>query len=1093
MRSEADAALQKLGVGVSNVKASYEGAAQAGSAFEGRVRSTGAAGTAAGVVFGQLALTVGGRLVGAVADSVREANRLDAGLIGLSSVARAFRQDIDGSTAAAKSLAADGLMTVGEAAAGLKNLLAAGFGLPEAVTIMQRFKDSAAFGRQGSLEFGQAIVGATEGIKNGNSALVDNAGLTKNLSVILKEAGFQADDLQRAQSDVNVRTALFKGILRETNPQLGDAARYLDTAAGKAAQFDAGVTSLQQKIGKELQGALVGALGILEPFVRVLGAAPSVTVGFGVAIGSIVGPLALARTAAALGIPTFTQLGISMATVGGASTLASIRSLGDARAAIQLVGGAAGVTTSALGLMGAAAATAGVAFAAWQLGRWIAEVLDLDTKIANLTARVLGLGDVAAQEAGAKLDTMRLAVQRGADAQISYANAVKFNDEWLRKHKATLQVGSTAVLEMSERWLVQGAMLDASTSKTKQLNNIMGILGREGLRQFQRGLADGTLSAKDLIARYPQLEAGIKLLEDRLKDETEAAKKSAGETARLRTQMTGLIGDLRQIASVGDFKIDVYQMTGVGTDGLAGEVKAYQEILDLAMRARELSRGDFRLLPLGDDVGSGLTIAEEVAAIGRAFEGWEFTGPLLEDINAKTLSLSETLRTQLGPAVLSAFQGGGSVTKTIGGMVGGWFTSEGKGFGDEIQKGISGIFGKTGIGGFIGDAIGSLIPGLGTLLGPLLGKGIAKLKQLFGGPSETEVKNRSVVADFEADIQRSLTAAQRIESGYEPWKMTLIGLRDQYLAIGLSEEDAMRDAELLWSSSKQGANASALAVDQIRDRMEKAREATAAHNAEIKKAAPDYETLTKLAGDYGITLDGLGVKFQQAANTKAGEKIAKDFQDLLDAGGDAGALLAGFSDEVKDLVLQSKKFGTELPASMRDLVTHLINTKQLVDENGRAFEDISEIQFADGGIDDGLTEVNDALEDIPANAEEAARAIEDEFAQIRIDPVVVPIRWDVPELPEGRVTGAANGVYATGPTFRVFAEREPELGGPVDFMSKALAGAIGRQGGGIGRGVTIGTIDARGSYGLDTLAGQRQLARVVADAVKGELDLAGRF
>jgi hypothetical protein len=41
---------------------------------------------------------------------------------------------------------------------------------------MNRFKDSAAFGRQGALEFGQAIVGATEGIKNGNSALVDNAG-----------------------------------------------------------------------------------------------------------------------------------------------------------------------------------------------------------------------------------------------------------------------------------------------------------------------------------------------------------------------------------------------------------------------------------------------------------------------------------------------------------------------------------------------------------------------------------------------------------------------------------------------------------------------------------------------------------------------------------------------------------------------------------------------------------------------------------------------------------------------------------------------------------------------------------------------------
>ena len=68
-----------------------------------------------------------------------------------------------------QDLAADGLMPLGDSASGLKNLLAAGFSLPEAIKLMERFKDSAAFGRQGSLEFGQAIVGATEGIKNGNS------------------------------------------------------------------------------------------------------------------------------------------------------------------------------------------------------------------------------------------------------------------------------------------------------------------------------------------------------------------------------------------------------------------------------------------------------------------------------------------------------------------------------------------------------------------------------------------------------------------------------------------------------------------------------------------------------------------------------------------------------------------------------------------------------------------------------------------------------------------------------------------------------------------------------------------------------------
>lgn len=40
---------------------------------------------------------------------------------------------------------------------------------------MDRFKNSAAFGRQASLSLGEAVKTATEGLKNENSILVDNA------------------------------------------------------------------------------------------------------------------------------------------------------------------------------------------------------------------------------------------------------------------------------------------------------------------------------------------------------------------------------------------------------------------------------------------------------------------------------------------------------------------------------------------------------------------------------------------------------------------------------------------------------------------------------------------------------------------------------------------------------------------------------------------------------------------------------------------------------------------------------------------------------------------------------------------------------
>lgn len=204
-------------------------------------------------------------LIGAMNDSINSANRLQGSLTGLNSVARAFGQDAGAAEQAAKNLANDGLMTVADAATGLKNLLAAGFSLPEAVKLMNRFKDSAAFGRQSALSFGQAVSSATEGIKNGNSILVDNAGVTKNLSMMLTEAGYSAQDLMKASSDAGVRQAIFNGILKETNAQAGDAARLADSAAGKQAVWAAQTEVLKQEIGTALQPALLALLQTVTP------------------------------------------------------------------------------------------------------------------------------------------------------------------------------------------------------------------------------------------------------------------------------------------------------------------------------------------------------------------------------------------------------------------------------------------------------------------------------------------------------------------------------------------------------------------------------------------------------------------------------------------------------------------------------------------------------------------------------------------------------------------------------------------------------------------------------------------------------------
>lgn len=220
-----------------------------GAEFEGVATRAAAVGSFFGTIAAGIARSIAAGLGRAVSDAVSLSAQFSNALIGLSSVARAFGVDVDAAKNAARQLSADGLMPLKDSAAGLKNLLASGFNLDQSVQLMNAFKDSAAFGRQGALSFGDAIRSATEGVKNGNSILVDNAGVTKNLSQILKEAGFSAQDLSRASTDAGVRMALFNGILKETRAQTGDAERLTMTYTGQVSRLSTAYNSVLATMG----------------------------------------------------------------------------------------------------------------------------------------------------------------------------------------------------------------------------------------------------------------------------------------------------------------------------------------------------------------------------------------------------------------------------------------------------------------------------------------------------------------------------------------------------------------------------------------------------------------------------------------------------------------------------------------------------------------------------------------------------------------------------------------------------------------------------------------------------------------------------
>lgn len=193
-----------------------------------------------------------------VDDSVEQFANAEKAYRGLEAVANYAGVGIGRAWEEAGKLAADGLLTTQDAAKGLQNLLSRGYSLDQAIQTLTRLKDAAAFNRAAHLSMGEAVVTASEGLKNENSVLVDNAGVTKNVSVLWKEyaesVGKSVNDLtqqEKIQAEVN-------GILRETEAQAGNAATAMDGYQGQIAKADAEQAKFAASVGKILAPVMVG-------------------------------------------------------------------------------------------------------------------------------------------------------------------------------------------------------------------------------------------------------------------------------------------------------------------------------------------------------------------------------------------------------------------------------------------------------------------------------------------------------------------------------------------------------------------------------------------------------------------------------------------------------------------------------------------------------------------------------------------------------------------------------------------------------------------------------------------------------------------
>lgn len=214
--------------------------------------------SAVGLAFGIGAIVSFGKA------AVQASSDLSNAMTGLQSIAEGSGRSFEQANAFIQGFISDGLVPATNAVTAYKNLLARGYDTQQIEEIMNRLKDAASFGRQASYSLGDAVTSATEGLKNENSILVDNAGVTKNVAKMwdeyAKSIGTTANKLTQAQK----LQAEYVGIMNETRFQVGDAAKITQSYSGQVSMLAFGFNNLKVALGN----AIIPVLQAILPYIN---------------------------------------------------------------------------------------------------------------------------------------------------------------------------------------------------------------------------------------------------------------------------------------------------------------------------------------------------------------------------------------------------------------------------------------------------------------------------------------------------------------------------------------------------------------------------------------------------------------------------------------------------------------------------------------------------------------------------------------------------------------------------------------------------------------------------------------------------------
>lgn len=398
-------------------------------------------------------------------------------------------------------------------------------------------------------------------------------------------------------------------------------------------------------------------------------------------------------------------------------------------------------------------------------------------------------------------DQQLLALDMASDALDSFYNSAK---------NVTIQLAGGLVIAARETWRTFKEGMDQAlapfAAAWQHATDAMEAWGLKA-QEIQKvhgpasaGLKDTTQAAKALTMSWEEMNT--------IADKLTASVGKKTTVTRTYTQA------LRELAPA------VQAVQGPSESLLFLESRSIQDTARLSQELERWARINGATLAPSIRQVNGV-LGEQVELVNRATHEWvpfkqsvdqagDQTEESAKQAGVFAVAWGDTME-QLPDVIINAIQRGTSAIRAAGSLIGtnmmGAFVEK---FGPAIEAALP--FG-------LGRAVNALLPRIGSLLGPLAQRIAGFFRNFFGGPSGEELTGRAQVAEFEESLHSALSAGQEAESQGEDWRRTVIAIRDAYIAAGRSQEEALRDAERLWESSRDGGEDALAVIEEIKRKM----------------------------------------------------------------------------------------------------------------------------------------------------------------------------------------------------------------------------------------------------------------------------------